>query len=107
MEAYQKNLIEYFDLQDLESDEQQQVVEEITEVLEVRVFNKAYESLEGEVRETMDGLIEEGDPEKVMIHLQEHVPDLNTYFQDQLVEMKKELNEKMNELYANIEKQKP
>lgn len=105
MEEYQQNLVHYFGLQDLAPEEQKQVVEEITEVLEIRVFNKAYDALSPEDRELMDGLVEEGDPEKVMTLLQEKVPDLNTYFQEQLAEMKKELDAQMEELLANAQKQ--
>lgn len=105
MEQYQYNLVQYFELEEFEPEAQQQLVEEITQNLEVRVFNRAYETLEGEPKQTLDGLVEEGDPEKVVVHLQEHVPELTQFFQEEMATLKKELDEQWQEMLDNAKDQ--
>ena len=96
MEEYQKNLIIFFGLQDMSEEEQGQLLEQITHVLEIRVFNRAYDSCPEDKKSDLDALVEEGDSQKVAGFLQENVPDMALYFQEELQAMKEEFETKLD-----------
>jgi gas vesicle protein len=101
MEEYQKNLIIFFGIQDMSEEEQGQLLEQITHVLEIRVFNRAYDSCPEDKKSDLDALVEEGDSQKVANYLQENLPDMALYFQEELQAMKEEFESKLDQTVQN------
>ena len=96
------NLLNLLGLQDLPLANRAQLVDELSQILEVRVLDKAYDQLTEAQANQLDSYINQNQPEKVSAFMQEQVPNLSQIFAEQVEILKQELVDYKQEL-AEIE----
>ena len=68
-----------------------QLVDELTQILEVRVLSSAYDTLSEDQAQHLDSLLNDNNPELVTTFIQENVPNLSEIFTTQIENLKSEL----------------
>lgn len=91
MDNPQDNIITLLGLEDLPLENRAQLVDELTEILEVRVLSAAYDTLSEDQAKHLDTLLNENNPELVTTYIQENVPTLSDIFANQVEALKAEL----------------
>ncbi len=91
MDNPQDNIITLLGLEDLPLENRAQLVDELTEILEVRVLSAAYDTLSEDQAKHLDTLLNENNPELVTQFIQENVPTLSEIFATQVDNLKAEL----------------
>lgn len=91
MDNSQDNIITLLGLEDLPLENRAQLVDELTEILEVRVLSAAYDTLSEDQAKHLDSLLDENNPELVTTYIQENVPTLSDIFANQVETLKAEL----------------
>jgi flagellar biosynthesis/type III secretory pathway protein FliH len=91
MDNTQDNIIALLGLEDLPIENRAQLVDEITQILEVRVLSAAYDTLSEEQAQYLDTLLNDNNPELVTNFIQENVPTLSEIFATQVENLKAEL----------------
>lgn len=107
MDTPQDNIIALLGLEDLPIDNRAQLIDELSQILEVRVLSAAYDTLSEEQAQHLDSLLNDDNPELVGQYIQENVPTLNEIFATQvenlkaeLVQHKAEITEKLTQDFA-------
>lgn len=107
MDNTQDNIIALLGLEDLPIDNRAQLVDELSQILEVRVLSAAYDTLSEEQAQYLDNLLNDNNPELVGQYIQENVPTLSEIFATQvenlkaeLVQHKAEITEKLTQDFA-------
>lgn len=91
MDNPQDNIITLLGLEDLPIDNRAQLVDELTQILEVRVLSAAYDTLSEDQAQHLDTLLNDNNPEVVTQFIQENVPTLSEIFATQVENLKAEL----------------
>jgi len=91
MDNTQDNIIALLGLEDLPIENRAQLVDELTQILEVRVLSAAYDTLSEEQAQHLDTLLNDNNPEVVTNFIQENVPTLSEIFATQVENLKAEL----------------
>lgn len=91
MDNTQDNIIALLGLEDLPIENRAQLVDELTQILEVRVLSAAYDTLSEEQAQHLDTLLNDNNPEVVTQFIQENVPTLSEIFATQVENLKAEL----------------
>lgn len=91
MNESQDNIITLLGLEDLPLENRAQLVDELTQILEVRVLSAAYDTLSEEQASHLDTLLNDNNPEVVTAYIQENVPTLSDIFANQVEVLKAEL----------------
>jgi hypothetical protein len=91
MDNPQDNIIALLGLEDLPIDNRAQLVDELSQILEVRVLSAAYDTLTEEQAQHLDSLLNDDNPELVGQYIQENVPTLSEIFATQVENLKAEL----------------
>jgi hypothetical protein len=91
MDNTQDNIIALLGLEDLPIENRAQLVDELTQILEVRVLSAAYDTLSEEQAQHLDTLLNDNNPEVVTQFVQENVPTLSEIFATQVENLKAEL----------------
>lgn len=91
MDNTQDNIIALLGLEDLPIENRAQLVDELTQILEVRVLSAAYDTLSEEQAQYLDTLLNDNNPELVTNFIQENVPTLSEIFATQVENLKSEL----------------
>lgn len=91
MDNAQDNIIALLGLEDLPIENRAQLVDELTQILEVRVLSAAYDTLSEEQAQYLDTLLNDNNPEVVTNFIQENVPTLSEIFATQVENLKAEL----------------
>jgi hypothetical protein len=91
MDNAQDNIITLLGLEDLPLENRAQLVDELTQILEVRVLSAAYDTLSEEQAQHLDGLLNDDNPESVTQFIQANVPNLSEIFATQVENLKLEL----------------
>lgn len=91
MDKPQDNIISLLGLEDLPIENRAQLVDELTQILEVRVLSAAYDTLSEEQAQHLDTLLNDNNPEVVTNFIQENVPTLSEIFATQVENLKAEL----------------
>lgn len=91
MDNPQDNIIALLGLEDLPIENRAQLVDELTQILEVRVLSAAYDTLSEEQAQHLDTLLNDNNPEIVTNFIQENVPTLSEIFATQVENLKAEL----------------
>lgn len=91
MDNPQDNIITLLGLEDLPLGNRAQLVDELTQILEVRVLSAAYDTLSEEQASHLDTLLNDNNPEVVTAYIQENVPTLSDIFANQVDALKAEL----------------
>lgn len=91
MDNTQDNIISLLGLEDLPIENRAQLVDELTQILEVRVLSAAYDTLSEEQAQHLDTLLNDNNPEVVTNFIQENVPTLSEIFATQVENLKAEL----------------
>jgi predicted nucleotide-binding protein (sugar kinase/HSP70/actin superfamily) len=91
MDNTQDNIISLLGLEDLPIENRAQLVDELTQILEVRVLSAAYDTLSEEQAQYLDTLLNDNNPEVVTQFIQENVPTLSEIFATQVENLKAEL----------------
>ena len=91
MDNPQDNIIALLGLEDLPIENRAQLVDELTQILEVRVLSAAYDTLSEEQAQHLDTLLNDNNPELVTNFIQENVPTLSEIFATQVENLKAEL----------------
>lgn len=91
MDNSQDNIISLLGLEDLPIENRAKLVDELTQILEVRVLSAAYDTLSEEQAQHLDTLLNDNNPEVVTNFIQENVPTLSEIFATQVENLKVEL----------------
>jgi len=91
MDNTQDNIIALLGLEDLPIENRAQLVDELTQILEVRVLSAAYDTLSEQQAQHLDTLLNDNNPEVVTNFIQENVPTLSEIFATQVENLKSEL----------------
>ena len=91
MDNPQDNIISLLGLEDLPIENRAQLVDELTQILEVRVLSSAYDTLNEDQAQHLDSLLNDNNPELVTTFIQENVPNLSEIFTTQIENLKSEL----------------
>lgn len=91
MDNTQDNIIALLGLEDLPIENRAQLVDELTQILEVRVLSAAYDTLSEDQAKHLDTLLNDNNPEVVTNFIQENVPTLSEIFSTQVENLKAEL----------------
>ena len=91
MDNTQDNIIALLGLEDLPIENRAELVDELTQILEVRVLSAAYDTLSEEQAQYLDTLLNDNNPEVVTQFIQENVPTLSEIFATQVENLKAEL----------------
>lgn len=91
MDNPQDNIITLLGLEDLPLENRAQLVDELTQILEVRVLGAAYDTLSEDQAKHLDTLLDDNNPELVTTYIQENVPTLTDIFANQVEVLKAEL----------------
>ncbi|MGA1047058.1 MAG: DUF5663 domain-containing protein [Minisyncoccia bacterium] len=91
MDNPQDNIISLLGLEDLPIENRAQLVDELTQILEVRVLSAAYDTLSEDQAQHLDSLLNDNNPELVTTFIQENVPNLSEIFTTQIENLKSEL----------------
>jgi len=91
MDNLQDNIISLLGLEDLPIENRAQLVDELTQILEVRVLSAAYDTLSEDQAQHLDSLLNDNNPELVTTFIQENVPNLSEIFTTQIENLKSEL----------------
>lgn len=91
MDNPQDNIISLLGLEDLPIENRAQLVDELTQILEVRVLSSAYDTLSEDQAQHLDSLLNDNNPELVTTFIQENVPNLSEIFTTQIENLKSEL----------------
>ena len=102
MDNAQDNIITLLGLEDLPLENRAQLVDELTQILEVRVLSAAYDTLSEEQAQHLDTLLNDNDPELVTTYIQENVPTLSDIFASQIEVLKAELVQHKAEITNNL-----
>ncbi len=102
MDNAQDNIITLLGLEDLPLENRAQLVDELTQILEVRVLSAAYDTLSEEQAQHLDTLLNDNDPELVTTYIQENVPTLSDIFANQIEVLKAELVQHKEEITKNL-----
>jgi succinate dehydrogenase flavin-adding protein (antitoxin of CptAB toxin-antitoxin module) len=102
MDNAQDNIITLLGLEDLPIENRAQLVDELTQILEVRVLSAAYDTLSEEQAQHLDTLLNDNDPELVTTYIQENVPTLSDIFASQIEVLKAELVQHKEEITKNL-----
>ena len=102
MDNAQDNIITLLGLEDLPIENRAQLVDELTQILEVRVLSAAYDTLSEEQAQHLDTLLNDNDPELVTTYIQENVPTLSDIFANQIEVLKAELVQHKEEITKNL-----
>jgi hypothetical protein len=102
MDNAQDNIITLLGLEDLPLENRAQLVDELTQILEVRVLSAAYDTLSEEQAQHLDTLLNDNDPELVTTYIQENVPTLSDIFASQIEVLKAELVQHKEEITKNL-----
>ena len=102
MDNAQDNIITLLGLEDLPLENRAQLVDELTQILEVRVLSAAYDTLSEEQAQHLDTLLNDNDPELVTTYIQENVPTLSDIFASQIEVLKAELVQHKAEITKNL-----
>lgn len=102
MDNPQDNIISLLGLEDLPLENRAQLVDELTQILEVRVLGAAYDTLSEEQAKYLDTLLDDNNPEVVTTYIQENVPTLSDIFASQIELLKEELVQHKEEITKNL-----
>lgn len=102
MDNAQDNIIALLGLEDLPIENRAQLVDELTQILEVRVLSAAYDTLSEEQAQHLDTLLNDNNPEVVTQFIQENVPTLSEIFATQVENLKAELVQHKAEITAKL-----
>lgn len=102
MDNPQDNIIALLGLEDLPIENRAQLVDELTQILEVRVLSAAYDTLSEEQAQYLDTLLNDNNPELVTNFIQENVPTLSEIFATQVENLKAELVQHKAEITAKL-----
>jgi len=102
MDNAQDNIITLLGLEDLPLENRAQLVDELTQILEVRVLSAAYDTLSEEQAQHLDTLLNDNDLELVTTYIQENVPTLSDIFASQIEVLKAELVQHKEEITKNL-----
>jgi hypothetical protein len=105
MDNTQENIIALLGLEDLPLDNRAQLVDELSQILEVRVLSAAYDTLSEEQAQYLDTLLNDDNPELVGQYIQENVPTLNEIFATQVENLKAELVQYKAEITEKLTKE--
>jgi hypothetical protein len=96
------NIIALLGLEDLPVENRAQLVDELTQILEVRVLSAAYDTLSEDQAKHLDTLLNENNPEVVTTYIQENVPTLSDIFANQIEVLKEELVQHKEKITKNL-----
>ena len=102
MDNSQDNIIALLGLEDLPIENRAQLVDELTQILEVRVLSAAYDTLSKEQAQYLDTLLNDNNPELVTNFIQENVPTLSEIFATQVENLKAELVQHKTEITEKL-----
>ena len=102
MDNAQDNIITLLGLEDLPLENRAQLVDELTQILEVRVLSAAYDTLSEDQAKQLDTLLNDNNPELVTTYIQENVPTLSDIFASQIEVLKAELVQHKAEITKNL-----
>jgi len=102
MDNTQDNIIALLGLEDLPIENRAQLVDELTQILEVRVLSAAYDTLSEEQAQYLDTLLNDNNPELVTNFIQENVPTLSEIFATQVENLKAELVQHKTEITEKL-----
>jgi hypothetical protein len=105
MDNTQDNIIALLGLEDLPLENRAQLVDELSQILEVRVLSAAYDTLSEEQAQHLDSLLNDNNPELVGQYIQENVPTLNEIFAIQVENLKAELVQHKAEITEKLTKE--
>ena len=98
-------LIKFFDLEDLEKEEQEQFLDEISEVMMGSILKKAWQELDSAKKEALSELLEaegtesnEDNSQAVLAYLDEHLVNLGEYVRKELTDMEESYKRTRDEL---------
>lgn len=97
-----QNLIEALGLQDLPIEAKTQIVQDVSQVLEMRSLERAYEALTEDQQAELDTILDNGEDEKLVRFLQEKVPNMKEMYLEEFTKVKAELSEKLTEYKEQI-----
>lgn len=98
MTQEQENIITYLDLQHLSNQEKVEVADRVSEALNMRVLNRAYEVLSEEQSQELDRLLDNENAEKIFQYLYDKVPNVQEIINTELDEIKQALREEVDNL---------
>jgi hypothetical protein len=99
------NIITLLGLEDLPLENRAQLVDELSQILEVRVLNSAYDTLSEAQAAELDAYISDDKPEKVSEFIQQNVPALNEIFAHHIESLKQELVDYKAEMKQKMEQE--
>ena len=102
LQENQDNIIALLGLEDLPIENRVQLVDELTQILEVRVLGSAYDTLSEEQAQHLDSLLNDNNPELVTTFIQENVPNLSEIFAIQVENLKAELVQHKSEITGKL-----
>jgi|GEM_PF-732183 len=102
LQENQDNIIALLGLEDLPLENRAQLVDELTQILEVRVLSAAYDTLSEEQAQHLDSLLNDNNPELVTTFIQENVPNLSEIFAIQVENLKAELVQHKSEITGKL-----
>jgi len=102
MDNSQDNIIALLGLEDLPIENRAQLVDELTQILEVRVLSAAYDTLSEDQAQYLDTLLNDNNPELVTNFIQENVPTLSEIFATQVENLKAELVQHKTEITEKL-----
>jgi succinate dehydrogenase flavin-adding protein (antitoxin of CptAB toxin-antitoxin module) len=97
-----QNLIEALGLQNLPIEAKAQIVQDVSQVLEMRSLERAYQSLSEDQQSELDTILDNGEDEKLISFLQEKVPNMKDMYMEEFAKVKAELSEKLSEYKEQI-----
>ena len=97
-----QNLIEALGLQNLPIEAKTQIVQDVSQVLEMRSLERAYESLSEEQQSELDTLLDSGEDQKIVEFLQTNIPNMKDIYMQEFVKVKAELSEKLAEYKTQV-----
>jgi succinate dehydrogenase flavin-adding protein (antitoxin of CptAB toxin-antitoxin module) len=97
-----QNIIEALGLQNLPIEAKTQIVQDVSQVLEMRSLERAYQSLSEDQQSELDTILDNGEDEKLISFLQEKVPNMKEIYMEEFTKVKAELAEKLAEYKEQI-----
>lgn len=97
-----QNIIEALGLQNLPIEAKTQIVQDVSQVLEMRSLERAYEALDEEEQAELDAILDSEENEKLISFLQKKVPNMKEIYMEEFTKVKAELAEKLAEYKEQI-----
>lgn len=97
-----QNLIQALGLENLPIEAKTQIVQDVSQVLEMRTLERAYESLTEEQQAALDTLLDSGEDQKIIEFLQTNISNMQELYLEEFTKVKAELSEKLAEYKTQV-----